>query len=383
MASLDDLPAELLEQIFLQQEDGEDMLSLASSSPRLRQVLAQPRVWRRLLAKSNFTKKRMNFWCTHTVNYPLIQKMTTFLKTVEDQDLLLGLLHESIVRRHPGDKLYSSVSVRLPLLPRPYRVPQSVTVLGLLLLILTRGQGQGPTILTMRVTAPGILLVTAPSLAVTLGQEEEVIRDDYDQPHVEGREPSSLIGVLAALVTLQEEPVRELEVTSTVFCRTAEGGRALAGLLQSCTSWRLGALHLNSEGCIGNKPWMGPRVGRGTWQRLARAAGKGPVLQGSLEEVKTRWIVLDDAREEDVRKVWESTRRGFIITELGRVEWERIANVFTPWYIYAMIIFLYFFVLFAFSFSLAHISMYYEDQRLVAAEQCSVRHFYNVQCKAE
>ena len=116
---------------------------------------------------------------------------------------------------------------------------------------------------------------------------------------------------------------------------------------------------------------------------MARAAGKGPVLQGSLEEVKTRWIVLDDAREEDVRKVWESTRRGFIITELGRVEWERIAHVFTPWYIYAMIIFLFFFVLIASSISLAHIIMYYEDQRLVAAEQCSVRHFYNVQCKAE
>ena len=54
MAGLADLPAELLEQIFLQQEDGEDMISLASSSPRLHQVLAQPRVWRNLLAKTNF-----------------------------------------------------------------------------------------------------------------------------------------------------------------------------------------------------------------------------------------------------------------------------------------------------------------------------------------
>ena len=107
-------------------------------------------------------KKRMNFWCSHTVNYSLIQKLMAFLKTADDQNILLGLLHESICRRHLA-KLSARVSVRLPLLPGP----QTVTVLGLLLLVLSQGQGQGPTILTVR-------LVTAPSLAVVLGQEEEV-----------------------------------------------------------------------------------------------------------------------------------------------------------------------------------------------------------------
>ena len=102
-----------------------------------------------------------------------------------------------------------------------------------------------------------------------------------------------------------------------------------------------------------------------------------PSSQGRLEEVKTRWTALGDARE--VRKVWESTRRGFIISELGRVEWERIVNWFIP-FPFLAIIFL-FFILVALPISLAYISIHYEDQRLAAAEQCPVNRFYNAQYK--
>ena len=89
---------------------------------------------------------------------------------------------------------------------------------------------------------------------------------------------------------------------------------------------------------------------------MARAAGKGPVLQGRLEEVKTRVTALEGAREEDVRKVWESTRRGFIISELGRVEWVRIANYFIPFPFLAILIL--FLALIALPISLAYISIH-------------------------
>ena len=39
------------------------MISLASSSPWLQQVLSQPRIWRHFLAKTNFVKRRSKFGC--------------------------------------------------------------------------------------------------------------------------------------------------------------------------------------------------------------------------------------------------------------------------------------------------------------------------------
>ena len=55
MAGLEDLPTELLEHIFLQQEASEDMISLGSSSTRLYQILTKPRIWRNLLEKAKWT----------------------------------------------------------------------------------------------------------------------------------------------------------------------------------------------------------------------------------------------------------------------------------------------------------------------------------------
>ena len=201
MAGLADLPTELLEQIFLHQEGAKDMISLSSSSPRLHQVLSQPRIWRNMLAKADMVTGVKKKTVTESiVNYSLIQMVSVFLKAAADPEVLLGLLHSTICQLHPGVLQGSSVTVLLPLLPGPH----SVSVLGLVLLALTEGQGQGPTILTVRMAGPGPYSVTASGVGLQLDQSV------------------SLLGALASLVSLQEEPITYLEVTGTISCSTAE-----------------------------------------------------------------------------------------------------------------------------------------------------------------
>ena len=155
MVGLLDLPAELLEQIFLHHEAVEDMISLASSSSQLHQVLSQPRMWRNLLAKANMAtvvKTKMNGApvVKSAVNYSLFQMLMAFLKTADDPEELLILLQAHICLLHPGSSKDNNVTIRLPLLPGPH----CVSVLGLVLLALTDWQGQGPTVLTARLKGP-------------------------------------------------------------------------------------------------------------------------------------------------------------------------------------------------------------------------------------
>ena len=310
MAGLADLPTELLEQIFLHQDAVEDMLSLGSSSIRLHQVLTQPRIWRNLLAKANLitvVKKKMKdppgIRSSSRLNRSLIQKLMVFLKATEHGELLLSLLRDNTCQFHPGSTNGPSVSVSLPLQPGP----RCVSVLGLLLLAYTEGQGQGPTILTVKmVLGPGTHTVTAQGVGLQVGEEQ----GNRISPGERGP-PASLLGALACLVSLQEEPVSDLEVTSTISCSTEEEGRALAHLLESSTSWRLRELVLEGG------------VGREAWQGLGRAAG-----QGRLEEVRTGRRVMGRGKKEDVRRVWESTRGDWVVD--GRQQgWGEIEPVFT------------------------------------------------------
>ena len=63
------------------------------------------------------------------------------------------------------------------------------------------------------------------------------------------------------------------------MCSTEEEGRALAGLLERCSFWKLEVLKLEGD------------VGRETWEGMARAAGRGKV-----EQVNTRWEVVQRGR---------------------------------------------------------------------------------------
>ena len=281
MAGLPDLPAELLEQIFLLLETAEDMVSLASSSIRLHQVLCKPNIWRRLLAKA----KMVIHVPPDKMKCPLIPKMLDFLETAANSSELVALLHSAICLLRPGVPQGSSVTVLLPLLPGPH----TVSIEGLMLLALTGGEGQGPTILTVRVRGPGAHPVTVTGVRLHLEEGRRVLRVHKD-------EPAHLLGVLASLVSLQEEALRDLEVTGPVLCRTEEEGRALAKLLESCTSWRLGVLILQGG------------VAREAWQGLGRAAGRG-----NLEEVRVKWEVVGRGRREDVRQLWGRTRGGWVV----------------------------------------------------------------------
>ena len=174
-----------------------------------------------------------------------------------------------------------------------------------MLLAFTEGEGQGPRILTVKIRGLGSHIASVKGLEVSRGQR---IR-----PVLEGQ--ASILGVLASLVSLQEEPITSLEVTGTTSCRTEEEGMALAGLLGRCSSWKLGVLDLEGG------------VGRETWQGLRRAAGKG-----KLEQVKTTWKVLRRGEEEDVKKVWKKSQRSWTV-EGWRVGWDQIEHAFIPLYI--------------------------------------------------
>ena len=131
MIGLEDLPTELLEHIFLQQDASEDMISLGTSSTRLHQMLTKPRMWWDLLAKAQWTTEiqKMNYGVPAKkvlVNYSLVDKLRNFLKTVDDRKLLLGLLHLNICARFSVQEL-CSINVSLPLL----QIPKSVSFGGL------------------------------------------------------------------------------------------------------------------------------------------------------------------------------------------------------------------------------------------------------------
>ena len=88
MAGLEDLPTELLEQIFLHLEAVEDMIYLGSSCSRLHQVLSQPRIWRKLMAKTKFInvfeKERHGLKVKQSfVNCFQVQQLMVFLKKAE------------------------------------------------------------------------------------------------------------------------------------------------------------------------------------------------------------------------------------------------------------------------------------------------------------
>ena len=137
MIGLLDLPIEIIEQIFHQQENVEDMISLGSSCSWIHQILSKQNVWRNLLTKAKITErihtqgKQGN---GHKVNPPVVQMLMLFLKTVDYPEVLLGLLHEHICLLYhdfPG----SSVTVGCSLNASPH----TVSSLGLELLALTGG----------------------------------------------------------------------------------------------------------------------------------------------------------------------------------------------------------------------------------------------------
>ena len=279
----------MLEQVFLQQDDVEDMLSLGSSCSWLHQVISKPNIWRNLLAKAKMVTviedKKNNTPQTkacYMVNSVVVKLLMEFLKTVEAPKLLIGILHETICELYPGTfplvadfrKEHlpgSSVSVRCCL----ERCLHCVSVLGLQLLAVTGGEGAGQKIITVQL-----------------------------------EEPASLLGTLSSLVALQEAPVAFLWMKNTISCSTEEEGRALGSLLKRCREWTLGVLVLEGE------------VARGTWELLGRAAD-----QGRLGEVRTEKGVVGRGREEDVMMLRSKTRRAWVVADRQAAWRQRVEGI--------------------------------------------------------
>ena len=109
MVELLDLSTEILEQIFLHQEDMEDMISLGSSCSRLHQVLSKPNIWADLLTKAKIvtmieTKQDDKFVVKkiYKLNLQVARMLISFLTTVDAPKVLLGLLHDSVLLLHAG-----------------------------------------------------------------------------------------------------------------------------------------------------------------------------------------------------------------------------------------------------------------------------------------
>ena len=82
MIGILDLPIEIIEQIFHQQENVEDMISLGSSCSWIHQVLSKPKIWRNLLTKAKMVKMKYTEGMKHyEVNTPVVLMLMCFLKT--------------------------------------------------------------------------------------------------------------------------------------------------------------------------------------------------------------------------------------------------------------------------------------------------------------
>ena len=274
------LPIELLEQVFLAQEDIKDMISFAFTCSRMHKILSQPRMWRNILGK---VMKDNNPTITVNLRFE-IEMLMKFLKTVGEhyKTINIILLHETICEIYPGsialeaetmeedeeeEKVWSRVTVICSLSSQPHHV----SVLGLQLLSLTEGESDGHNVQVIK-----------------LGQ------------------PAFLQEILACLGSSRPR----LEVEGTTCYITEKEGRRLGDFLERCSSWRLGMLVLE----IG--------VGDGTWQRLARAAAKG-----RLEILWTGRKVVGRGRLEEVRRLWEKTEGSWVVGGEVQQGWQSIQNI--------------------------------------------------------
>ena len=73
------LSTEILEQVFLDQSDMKDIVSLGFTCSRLHRILEQPWMWRNILAK---VVKDNN--PTITLNFAEVEMLMKFLKTTDE-----------------------------------------------------------------------------------------------------------------------------------------------------------------------------------------------------------------------------------------------------------------------------------------------------------
>ena len=212
MFSLVNLSSEMLEQILVQLDDVEDVVSLGSTCLRLTGILSNLRIWRIVLAKTELVEQG-------GVMEDRMRTLAAFLSSLPESEGIFSLLRKTIYERYPGTCM-DRFTVSFPADPQHH----TVSLCGLQLLVLADREIAGHTILKAYL-APG------------------------------------WINHLPALASLQKE-IGEL-VMGLAFCYTDEDGMVLCSVLKKCTSWRLGWLILKEE------------VGGETWRRLGREVARG------------------------------------------------------------------------------------------------------------
>ena len=164
--------------------------------------------------------------CPGKIMEDKVRNTTTFLEALENREAIFGLLHKMIYERYPG-----------------------------------HGQGDGKD--RVIVSAP-----SSPQLHTVSGRGLEMLaltgRKEASHSLHEIRMHTISPSVLIAMASLQRARRVEL-VAGQVSCSTEVEGRALASLLEGCTTWRIERLSMRGQ------------AGGQNWERLGRAAVRGRV----------------------------------------------------------------------------------------------------------
>ena len=261
----------MLEQILLNVESVEDVISLGSSSPTFARILSQERIWRIILAKTEMVEDGL-------VMKNRMRTISAFLTSLPDSASLFSLLHQTISQRYPGTATCpascqckeETITVTFPGDSQLHEV----SGLGMELLALTDRQGARHTVHKVRL----------------------------------GRILTGEKGILPVLT--QQEEISDL-VVGNIVCCTEEEGMMIGCLLEKCSSWRVHTLRMWDEPHHHHQEGAEVGVGGQTWERLGRAAARGAV-----RHVSTNRKVVRRGRREDLRAVWGITK----------VQWNRRVN---------------------------------------------------------
>ena len=94
MPSLMDLFPEILEEVAMKLESVEDVISLGSSCTDLARIVAQERIWRVLLARTELVVEE------DLIMEDRVKTITSFLSSFADSDAIFFLLHQTICERY-------------------------------------------------------------------------------------------------------------------------------------------------------------------------------------------------------------------------------------------------------------------------------------------
>ena len=278
MYSMQEMPTELVEEIFLRLGDWRDLTCPACTCQASCRLLLRPVTWRKLLDRTRVVHQGVGFneeRATIQVGH-----IMTFLNThgVGHEDLL-EILHETICHEQQNWKrLWWDGH-------QAFEAHEDPNI------VIVSSPGHDETMGRHPITGQGLKL-----LALT---EREGARHTIHQINLmDNPTNSSLLLSLELIASEQEEQILEMFSSGQISCYDREDGQALGSLLEKCDSWR--AETLNMWGELEPQAWgrLGRAAPRGlvgdfcTWKEVRLAAVEGDLL--AIKMITQRFWVVED-----------------------------------------------------------------------------------------